>query len=541
MSSYEGAAQVIKPAAVGDARKPRSSVAFSFGSPADDSGVTPHRSQRHPDPASAGHLRDARRRQRDARGRHRRWRPRAGRSRHHAGARPRGDRRRRRRVRLPAPGQAAATSCACAPPTPRCADIVVRAKARSSRSGASSPTRSSRCRSEGAPCSRWSTSTTCTSAASACSGRRSMGRPVVVLSNNDGACIARSNEAKDLGVEMAQPWFQVRHLQRQAGLIALSANFELYGDMSSRMMTLAAALCTAPGDLQHRRVLPRLRRRAGRPGRHRPRPARAGAAVDRPAHQRRLRPPPRRWPSWPTTWPRRPIASPAATRPQLAQVCDFGELSTARARRRDARHRRRRRLGHRPQDQRAAARRRHPHRARPGARRRGHAAPAVQRGAGEDGARVARHAVPGRRRCARAEPADHVLALLRRAGHRAWPSLIEVGERVRLARGREAAAASTAWPARCRCSSTTSPFRQQRPAAQPERHAAADAAHRRHAVARGGGHTHARGACSGRAINYVKAGVDAGGPAAAGAQRPTSSICSATTRCSPLPGATARV
>ena len=66
------------------------------------------------------------------------------------------------------------------------------------------------------------------------------GKPVVVLSNNDGACIARSNEAKDLGVRMAQPWFEVRHLERTAGLIALSANFELYGDMSSRMMALAA-------------------------------------------------------------------------------------------------------------------------------------------------------------------------------------------------------------------------------------------------------------------------------------------------------------
>ena len=65
-----------------------------------------------------------------------------------------------------------------------------------------------------------------------------VGRPVVVLSNNDGACIARSNEAKDLGVRMAQPWFQVRHLQRSAGLVALSANFELYGDMSARMMAL---------------------------------------------------------------------------------------------------------------------------------------------------------------------------------------------------------------------------------------------------------------------------------------------------------------
>ena len=67
-----------------------------------------------------------------------------------------------------------------------------------------------------------------------------IGRPVVVLSSNDGACIARSNEAKDLGVKMAQPWFEVRHLERTAGLIAQSANFELYGDMSNRMMALAA-------------------------------------------------------------------------------------------------------------------------------------------------------------------------------------------------------------------------------------------------------------------------------------------------------------
>ncbi|CAN5472710.1 Y-family DNA polymerase [soil metagenome] len=65
-------------------------------------------------------------------------------------------------------------------------------------------------------------------------------RPVVVLSSNDGACIARSNEAKALGIEMAQPWFQVRHLEKTAGLIAVSANFELYGDMSARMMAIEA-------------------------------------------------------------------------------------------------------------------------------------------------------------------------------------------------------------------------------------------------------------------------------------------------------------
>ena len=63
-----------------------------------------------------------------------------------------------------------------------------------------------------------------------------MGRPVVVLSNNDGCAIARSNEAKALGVKMAQPWSEIRHLEDEAGLVALSANFELYGDMSDRMM-----------------------------------------------------------------------------------------------------------------------------------------------------------------------------------------------------------------------------------------------------------------------------------------------------------------
>ena len=69
-----------------------------------------------------------------------------------------------------------------------------------------------------------------------------LGRPVVVLSNNDGCAIARSNEAKDLGIKMGAPWFQIRHLEELAGLVGLSANFELYGDMSDRMMTFAAAL-----------------------------------------------------------------------------------------------------------------------------------------------------------------------------------------------------------------------------------------------------------------------------------------------------------
>ncbi|PHM20494.1 MAG: DNA polymerase V subunit UmuC [Curvibacter sp. PD_MW3] len=68
------------------------------------------------------------------------------------------------------------------------------------------------------------------------------GVPVVVLSNNDGCAIARSNEAKALGVKMGHPWHQIRHLEDEVGLVALSANFALYGDMSDRMMSLAAGL-----------------------------------------------------------------------------------------------------------------------------------------------------------------------------------------------------------------------------------------------------------------------------------------------------------
>ena len=66
------------------------------------------------------------------------------------------------------------------------------------------------------------------------------GRPVIVLSNNDGCAISRSNEAKDLGVRMAVPWHEIRHMEHSHGLVALSANFALYGDMSDRMMEVLA-------------------------------------------------------------------------------------------------------------------------------------------------------------------------------------------------------------------------------------------------------------------------------------------------------------
>lgn len=72
-----------------------------------------------------------------------------------------------------------------------------------------------------------------------------VGRPVVVLSNNDGCAIARSNEAKALGIKMGQPWFEFRHMERDANLVALSANFELYGDMSDRMMQVVGGFAPA--------------------------------------------------------------------------------------------------------------------------------------------------------------------------------------------------------------------------------------------------------------------------------------------------------
>lgn len=64
------------------------------------------------------------------------------------------------------------------------------------------------------------------------------GRPVVVLSNNDGCAVSRSQEAKDLGVQMGQPWFQLQDLVRRHGLVAFSSNYTLYADLSDRVMSV---------------------------------------------------------------------------------------------------------------------------------------------------------------------------------------------------------------------------------------------------------------------------------------------------------------
>jgi DNA polymerase V len=60
----------------------------------------------------------------------------------------------------------------------------------------------------------------------------------VVLSNNDGCAISRSNEAKTLGIKMGTPWFKLKEFAKQENVTALSSNYTLYLDMSRRVMTL---------------------------------------------------------------------------------------------------------------------------------------------------------------------------------------------------------------------------------------------------------------------------------------------------------------
>ncbi|MBP6459674.1 MAG: SOS mutagenesis and repair protein UmuC, partial [Crocinitomicaceae bacterium] len=64
------------------------------------------------------------------------------------------------------------------------------------------------------------------------------GKPIVVLSNNDGCAIARSNEAKALGIPMGAVAFEYRELFIKHNVHVFSANFALYGDMSNRVMNI---------------------------------------------------------------------------------------------------------------------------------------------------------------------------------------------------------------------------------------------------------------------------------------------------------------
>ncbi len=62
------------------------------------------------------------------------------------------------------------------------------------------------------------------------------GKPVVVLSNNDGFIVARSKEAKALGIPDLEPYFKVQDLLRKHNVAVFSSNYPLYGDLSNRMV-----------------------------------------------------------------------------------------------------------------------------------------------------------------------------------------------------------------------------------------------------------------------------------------------------------------
>lgn len=63
------------------------------------------------------------------------------------------------------------------------------------------------------------------------------GKPIIVLSSNDGCVIARSNEAKALGIGMGEPYFKVKALCTRHQIQVFSSNFTLYGDLSQRVMS----------------------------------------------------------------------------------------------------------------------------------------------------------------------------------------------------------------------------------------------------------------------------------------------------------------
>ncbi|WP_396234805.1 DNA polymerase thumb domain-containing protein [Acinetobacter baumannii] len=70
-------------------------------------------------------------------------------------------------------------------------------------------------------------------------------RPVIVLSNNDGCAVARSNESKALGIKMGVPLFQIKDIVQQHNVIVLSSNYAMYAEMSRRFHTILASYVTA--------------------------------------------------------------------------------------------------------------------------------------------------------------------------------------------------------------------------------------------------------------------------------------------------------
>ena len=71
------------------------------------------------------------------------------------------------------------------------------------------------------------------------------GRPVIILSNNDGCVISRSNEAKRIGIKMGQPFYQLKLMIQRYDVAVFSSNYVLYGDMSKRVQMTLQSLVPA--------------------------------------------------------------------------------------------------------------------------------------------------------------------------------------------------------------------------------------------------------------------------------------------------------
>jgi DNA polymerase V len=71
-----------------------------------------------------------------------------------------------------------------------------------------------------------------------------VGRPIAVLSNNDGCVVAQSREAKALGITMGVPFFKIKEMARQQDLHYFSSNYQMYGDLSQRVMSILQTFCT---------------------------------------------------------------------------------------------------------------------------------------------------------------------------------------------------------------------------------------------------------------------------------------------------------
>ncbi|MGB7564334.1 MAG: Y-family DNA polymerase, partial [Prochlorococcaceae cyanobacterium] len=90
-----------------------------------------------------------------------------------------------------------------------------------------------------------------------------LGRPLVVLSNNDGMVVSRSTEARRLGIAMGLPYFKLRPVLERHGVAVRSSNYALYGDMSQRLMSLLEAASEALEVYSIDEAFARLHRPAG--------------------------------------------------------------------------------------------------------------------------------------------------------------------------------------------------------------------------------------------------------------------------------------